>query len=202
MDHLPSQMTAARASHGVVLLASLVALVASCADDATISSRAPRGGVTVGGGNAPGGGGGSASPAPGGGGSSQATCNFDGAVGTKAGSVSASEEVWTGILVEKGQLLHFSAKGTWCWGDGASECSSADGTPGRPTPSELPVVVKGAYLGTLSMGIGSQVEALGASATIESTSCGELVLFMNDRPDYYGDNSGSLVVTVTHDPPL
>lgn len=126
---------------------------------------------------------------------SATTCQA-GSSGTQVVSVSATTETPTKLYAAAGQTIQFTAKGTWCWGTGSSECSTADGTPGRPTSAELPVVVDGASFGTLSVRIGTQVVALGSSKTIKASGCGEIVLFMNDRPAFYGDNSGSLTVTI------
>ncbi len=45
-------------------------------------------------------------------------------------------ETRTGIVVDEGDEVTFSATGSWCWGGGIpAECPSADGTPGRPAPA-------------------------------------------------------------------
>ncbi|MCC6648336.1 MAG: hypothetical protein IT374_22550 [Polyangiaceae bacterium] len=174
--------------------------LASCADESTLPSRAPRGFYTADGGLlGPGGATGSAgAPAKGGGtasaGTSQA-CAGDPDEGTFGVVVDAEEETRSGLIVEKGQRVAITASGTWCWGSSPG-CSGPDGTPGRPLPSELPVMVEGAYLGQLSLRIGASTLAVGSARELFAPACGELVFFMNDRPGYTADNSGALKVTV------
>lgn len=111
----------------------------------------------------------------------------------KTVTVKATGEVQVG-QVAQGQLLQFSANGTWCWG----QCSDANGPPGRPAPSELPVRVSGANLGALGGRVGNNTFLIGTGKSIKMPSCGNLVLFMNERVgNYSGDNSGSLTVQIT-----
>jgi hypothetical protein len=102
----------------------------------------------------------------------------------------------TGLKVEIGNELKFSAFGNWCWG--SSNCSGPAGFPGRPLPSELPVVMKGELLGTLIGQVGNWLFRIGPSATIKSQATGPLVLLFNDRvgDTWYKDNSGTMDVKV------
>src|SRR5262249_53565353 len=67
--------------------------------------------------------------------------------------------------------------------------------PGRPTASELPVVLSGYPFGKLIGRVGSWVFPVGKGAKLTAQQDGELRLLMNDRIGYYGDNSGALRVT-------
>src|ERR1039457_1722022 len=98
----------------------------------------------------------------------------------------------TGLKVEIGNELKFSAFGNWCWG--SSNCSGPAGFPGRPLPSELPVVMKGELLGTLIGQVGNWLFRIGPSATIKSQATGPLVLLFNDRvgDTWDKDNSGTM----------
>ena len=54
----------------------------------------------------------------------------------------------TGLTVSKGDVITFSASGEWCWG-GTTDCSSPDGTVGRPSAEENSAFYNGYYFGTL-----------------------------------------------------
>lgn len=194
MDRLQGEMR----SRALLLSTPLMfAAATSCADDSTLPSRAPPGVYGPDGGFVASGG----TTGKGGSSPSSPSCVAEADVGLSTHTVDAMEETKTGLVVAAGQRITISATGKWCWGVGASDCPGPDGTPGRPTSSELPVVVQGASFGTLSMRVGSLARAVGSKLETTSPGCGELVLFMNDRPGYYGDNSGSLKVVVELSPP-
>ncbi len=103
----------------------------------------------------------------------------------------------TRLDVFKGLKLSFSASGTWCWG--GSNCTNGNGWPGRPSSQELPVLVTGTEFATLVGQVGNGKGCyfkIGKSATVSMPCTGRLKLMMSDRVNYYGDNSGSLTVTV------
>lgn len=103
----------------------------------------------------------------------------------------------TGLHVCPGQTLVIEAYGRWCWG-GGNDCSGPSGTPGRPLPSELPVLRSGSDFGTLVGVVAAWTfEIGGSSAIIDVQTEGDLVLWMNDRIGAYDDNSGSLTVAVS-----
>ncbi len=111
--------------------------------------------------------------------------------------VAPIEPQTTGLTVQAGDTIHFTAPGTWCWGGGA-DCSDADGTDGRPNEEEHPVLLEGSDFGTLVGQVdGGPVFAIGSDSTLVMPADGELSLGMNDRLSYYEDNSGSLTVTLT-----
>jgi hypothetical protein len=101
--------------------------------------------------------------------------------------------------VESGEEIAFSAEGRWCWGRGSTECSDANGTPGRPTSAELPVALQGQYFGKLIGRIGNELFPIGSHAVITTESNGMLYVLMNDRVGFYSDNSGELTVKVWSD---
>lgn len=107
--------------------------------------------------------------------------------------------VATGIKVRAGDILQFdSTNQKWCWAGGAG--ASTDGTDGRPNKDELPVAVDGGQFGQLAGYVGGWRFLVGATNTITMKTSGELHLFMNDRVGWYGDNSGSVDVTITRVP--
>lgn len=202
MGRLPRQVSLVVRTSGFALA---LAALAACADDASLPSRAPRGvygqdgslRLAGGSGGATGKAGSSSStgkPGASGGGGSASSCD-EPDTGLSTLAVDAREETPTGLMVAVGQRVSISTSGTWCWGLDA--CCGPDGTPGRPTTAELPVLVPGANLGTLSMRVGSWTRAVGSELEVPAQACGELVLFMNDRAGgYTKDNSGSLKVLV------
>jgi uncharacterized protein (TIGR03437 family) len=104
--------------------------------------------------------------------------------------------VSTGIAVNAGDVLSFTATGTWCW-ETPTFCSDANGTPGRPGPTEtFDTVIPTSYFGTLIGSVNGTYFPIGSSATLMMPASGMLVLLMNDRTCCYGDNSGSISVTV------
>jgi len=114
-------------------------------------------------------------------------------------SVPAQPEqgVDTGLIVASGEELSFHAWGEWCWG-GGTDCSDPDGTPGRPTPEEGPTTLDGEPFGKLIGRVGDWLFPIGSEAVVTMEQEGRLVLLMNDRVGYYGDNSGSVLVEVSH----
>ncbi len=114
-------------------------------------------------------------------------------------SVPANNELQTNKNVEAGDVLEFVASGTWYWGTGKNEYSSADGTHGRPHKDEYPVTMRGEgiYFGTLIGRIGNNPPfKIGSKMryTVPLGQRGKLVLLMNDRVNCYSDNSGSMKV--------
>lgn len=99
----------------------------------------------------------------------------------------------------EGQLLSFTASGTWCWGGPPIDCSDPNGTAGRPLPEELPVEYSSAYLGTLIGRIDGTAFTIGSGTTIVAPVSGQLELLMNDRIGYASDNTGSLTVDIVLD---
>ncbi|HVJ14941.1 MAG TPA: LecA/PA-IL family lectin, partial [Polyangiaceae bacterium] len=100
----------------------------------------------------------------------------------------------TGYQVCSGQMLNFSASGTWCSSD--VDCSGPEGISGRPYPEEQPVTLSGANLGALVGKVGDSYFAIGFGGLVYAPASGTLELLMNDRIGYYGDNTGSLTVYV------
>ena len=100
------------------------------------------------------------------------------------------------LRVAVGDVLTFSATGAWCWGIPPAECSGPAGTEGRPHPDEKPVVFDGAQFGTLLGRVGAWTFPIGSGATVTASAAGDLALIMNDRPNSYWDNTGSLTVNI------
>lgn len=100
----------------------------------------------------------------------------------------------TQLLVHQGDVLVFFASGIWCWGD-VVDCSSADGTPGRPNPDEGRPLLPDHYYGTLIGRVGDWIFPIGISSEVVMQKDGELVLFMNDSSPY--DNTGEISVKVS-----
>jgi hypothetical protein len=101
----------------------------------------------------------------------------------------------TGLTVRKKQIVAFSATGQWCMSPPA--CSGPEGYS-LPNDEEnvdmvLPDVEKGKLIGRAGDG---PWFVIGTSKFVTMPSSGVLVLLFNDRTCCYGDNSGSLVVTV------
>lgn len=102
----------------------------------------------------------------------------------------------TGLVVQQGDSVTFSASGTWCWG-GLSDCSNANGTAGRPSgPQECCTTLKGEQFGKLLGRVGDWIFPIGEKATIIMWNSGELFLLMNDRVGTYGDNNGAISVQI------
>ncbi|WP_158789040.1 hypothetical protein [Granulicella sp. L46] len=115
----------------------------------------------------------------------------------KAGPVPAGDPNGHHVFeVASGDQIAFSAEGRWCWGRGSTECSDADGTPGRPTSAELPVALPGRYFGKLIGRVGNAVFPIGSYAVITSESYGLLYILMNDPVGFYNANSGELTIEV------
>lgn len=100
----------------------------------------------------------------------------------------------TGILVENGDIIHFSSAGRWCWG-GGNDCSSANGTPGRPGKDEQPSLVSRSFYGALLGRISDDpLFVIGIAKEVTANRDGEIVFRINDP--IYSDNSGYLRVAV------
>ena len=100
--------------------------------------------------------------------------------------------------IQKGEEIQFETSGTWCWGQGSQTCPDANGTAGRPQQGELPVQFSGMNFGQLMVRIGGWTSPIRpGKMTLTSGDTGSMTLVMNDRPAYYGDNSGALRVAVT-----
>lgn len=101
----------------------------------------------------------------------------------------------TGIMVTNGQLISFSASGTWRWSNGVPY-HDADGEPGyTATLTTLPSAQVGALVG--KVGAGGSWFLIGVSNSISMPATGELYLVMNDRDGVNRfDNSGSQTVTI------
>lgn len=125
----------------------------------------------------------------------------EGSGGVKMAKVSSTVPARNGaqlpITVFKGTRLYFSVKGKWCWGRGATECTNGNGTPGRPSQDELPVLVAGSEFGTLIGKAGECYFSIGQSSAHVMPCDGPLSLVMNDRVNAYSDNHGSLEVEIT-----
>jgi hypothetical protein len=108
----------------------------------------------------------------------------------------------TGILVGEGQTVTFQNSGRWNWQLTNEDCSPDTGTPGRPFPSELPVLMMipppPQFFGVLVARVGNDPYFVAKSGTsYVSTSCGFMKLLMSDRLGYYYDNRGSILSHVT-----
>jgi len=102
----------------------------------------------------------------------------------------------TGLTVKQGDILTFSASGKWCWG-GTTDCSSPDGTLGRPSgPEECCAVFENDLFGKLIGRVGNWTFPIGSQSTVTMEQDGELFLLMNDRIGTYDDNSSSIIVNI------
>src|ERR1700729_3117701 len=75
----------------------------------------------------------------------------------------------TGITVKQGDVVQFSAAGTWCWETTAPGpfCPDANGTPGRPIPIEMAdTVIPSSYFGTLIGNINGVYFPIGSPAMV------------------------------------
>lgn len=97
----------------------------------------------------------------------------------------------TGIMVESGQAITFTATGTWTF-DGVTT-TDANGGGGSSGSARVP----GAQYGTLIGRVGASGTwfAIGALNTVNMPASGELYLACNDI-NSYGDNSGSITVDI------
>lgn len=104
--------------------------------------------------------------------------------------------VLTGISVQAGRTLTFTASGTWCMGGTppTAECGPPSGI--RPANAEeLPLILDTAQIGTLIGRVASGPWfKIGAGGSIKMPNSGTLALLFNDRPCCFGDNSGSVTV--------
>jgi hypothetical protein len=106
--------------------------------------------------------------------------------------------IYTGIIVQAGDVISFSASDKWCWG---TFCSDANGTSGHPIlPEECCTVIEGEPFGKLIGRIGDWVFPIGDNATVTMQIDGDLMLLMNDRIGSYGDNSGAINVKIVVNP--
>jgi hypothetical protein len=72
----------------------------------------------------------------------------------------------TGIAVNAGDVLSFTATGTWCW-EAPTFCSDANGTPGRTEADEMfDTVIPTSYFGTLIGSLNGTYFPIGSSATL------------------------------------
>jgi hypothetical protein len=106
----------------------------------------------------------------------------------------------TGLYVKSGDIVTFTASGTWCWSSGNS-CCDANGTSVKPNADEHPVALEPLNFGVLIGRIvgNTQTSAyfkIGTGTSVNVTNDGEIRLLMNDRLGAYVDNSGNLAVKV------
>ncbi len=99
----------------------------------------------------------------------------------------------TGIVIANGQQVTIVATGTW-WLNG----SHSVGPDGENVPATGAFPLPGANSWGLIGRIGTSgaYTFIGTGTTFTASASGNLYLLMND--DAYGDNSGSLSVTITH----
>jgi serine/threonine protein kinase len=111
---------------------------------------------------------------------------------------SAPQGVGTGLVIQNGTRIDFSASGTWSLADVPpgvnSNPTTAAGRPGYYEPdSNLPSVPVGALVGRIGSGSWFYI---GTGNTIIASTSGELQLAHNDRIQYHTDNSGSVLVSI------
>lgn len=112
------------------------------------------------------------------------------------------EGVHTKIYVRGGDTLLSEAHGVWCMGGSGADHSIPQGECGNPdgvrpaNPVEYPLVLSSAQIGTLIGKAGEKIFKLGKNAIVLIEEDGELILIFNDRPEYYGDNSGRIAVMI------
>ena len=105
--------------------------------------------------------------------------------------------------VNQGSRVTFTTSGQWQMGGG--KFVGADGD-NYPSAGEQDAIVPSARFGVLLGAIhgdgGSTIYVVfGSSGSVELPVAGDLYLVFNDRPQYYGDNSGSMRVLGTIVPP-
>jgi hypothetical protein len=100
----------------------------------------------------------------------------------------------TGVTVQKGQTLRFSASGEVTLSPNAGDTASVTGRPGSPASAKasLPGQLRGALLGRIGNG---KPFGIGDQATITAPATGPLYLGVND--DIFTDNTGEFVVSVS-----
>ncbi len=99
----------------------------------------------------------------------------------------------TGITVGAGQVLRIMASGQWSNGGGQPRFVGPDGFQGfRMAGTLLP----SANLASLIGKIDSTIFSIGSNYSRVSSVSGELFLSMNDLPNAFADNKGSLRVSI------
>ncbi len=96
--------------------------------------------------------------------------------------------------VHTGDVVDVQASGTWDMGNG--NIGGPDGIV-MPHPDESDVILVTEPIGELIARIGPQLLPVGSNRTFAVPRDGDLYLLFNDRPDYYGDNAGSVSAHVT-----
>lgn len=114
-------------------------------------------------------------------------------------SVDANNPSGTAIQVRRGQTLTIKASGFWCSGGikapGVASCGGPEGI--RPAGrGEDDLILNEEQVGTLIARIGDNVVPIRDNTTITIQSNGNLSLLMNDRHNYYHDNSGTITVEI------
>lgn len=110
----------------------------------------------------------------------------------------------TGIAVASGDDISITATGEWCYGFGEDFlCNDANGDTtnydGLLPPPNASAPMPNEYLGRLIARVGTTGawHSIGVSGGFTASSDGSLHLMMNDLGGFYGDNSGSVMATVT-----
>lgn len=98
----------------------------------------------------------------------------------------------TGILVEPGDEIVFTATGEWKYTGGYFDIVGPNGIPETRTDGLAPGLRRLALVGRVG---DSDWFLVGAEATITAPASGEIFLAMNDS--YFRDNQGSLTVEIT-----
>jgi hypothetical protein len=106
-----------------------------------------------------------------------------------------AEVIWvdTGITVRAGQILSIVATGRWSNGGGQPQYVGPDGFGGFRMAGSL---LSSASLASLIGNIDSKVFFVGSNYSAPSAVSGKLYLSMNDLPNTFGDNKGSLRVSI------
>lgn len=108
----------------------------------------------------------------------------------------------TGIHVQWGDVLAIEASGRWCMGGRGTDPAVPRGECGGPggirwaNPVEQPLLLPSAPFGLLLGRISGTTFSIGSSARITAPESGELFLIFNERQGAFGDNSGSVSVTI------
>lgn len=103
-----------------------------------------------------------------------------------------------GITVRRGDRLTFRAYGSWCSGGikapGIASCGEPEGIRPAGQGEEYDLVLKDYPVGMLIGRIDNWIFPVGNGTTIIAQADGTLLLLMNDRYNYYADNSGVIRV--------
>jgi hypothetical protein len=109
----------------------------------------------------------------------------------------------TGIDVQEDDEIAIEADGEWCYGVFTpEECNDADGDPtndgGNQPEPHTGAPLENDYLGLLVARVGTTGDwtAIGVSGSFTAPTGGRLYLIINDKTGFYGDNEGSLTVTI------